>query len=196
VYVEKGKILSLRGVTPGLHVRDVASTKVDVGFSALPSQALDYRGGSIGTLSSSNPNARITCTGTTIAGGKFAQAETRLINSTFTFGTQTVGHTKVYLNNSKLIGNLTTNSGHFEFLNNSVINGNLSCGEVLSIIFDASSYVTGSVAGYGPPTSSQFAGGFSVGQRTWNPAPTPKGTEWWTCTAAGKGGQPGTWTAH
>lgn len=196
VLVQGGYIDNVSGISNRSHFSDVIIDSLNVGYSPSAAFQVELISCRVKHLTSSTTDSHLRAINTTIDEGSFCQGDTYLINSSFVIGTQTAGYRKVYCVNTTLTGNLTTDNGHFEFLSGSKIIGDLTIGANRSVIFDATSYVTGTVTNMGAPESSTFAGGFYKGQRTWNPAPTVSGTEYWVCTTAGTGGSPGTWTAH
>lgn len=196
IYINKGEINLLNGNTNTLHITNVKSNTVNLGFSADDKNALNYKDGIIRFLTSSDPTAKIKADNTYILSGNFAQSATYLHNCTFNIGSSNASYRRVYLFNTTLIGNLTTDNGHFEFLNESKIQGNLTIGPSRSIVFDAHSYVTGTIKNMGIPESSLYSGGYYIGQRIWNPKPTDKEPEYWTCIGIGIDGKPGKWIAH
>ncbi|WP_338873213.1 hypothetical protein WBJ53_29965 [Spirosoma sp. SC4-14] len=197
VYVNNGEISLIEGNTNTLYISNVKSDTINVGFSPDDNNALNYSGGTIGLLTSSDPTSRIRVINSFIYRGSFVQGATFLNNTVFTIGSTKANYRRVYLNNSTLVGNLATDNGHFEFINGSKIQGNLLIGPSRSVVFDISSYVTGNITNMGPPESSLYAGGFSIGQRIWNPKPTTTdNVEYWTCVEAGRDGKAGKWIAH
>ncbi|AQG79073.1 hypothetical protein AWR27_06890 [Spirosoma montaniterrae] len=194
VLIDKGYITTLLGATNRFYLRDVTINSVVVGSAPNENFPLTLTRCWVKNLSSAGELSYLKATDSQIDAGDFPKGACWLINSKFSFGTETAGYRRIYANNSTLVGNLTTDAGYVELSNNSSVVGNLTCGFARAIIFDASSYVTGVVKNYGPPESSTYSGGFSVGRRTFNPAPTATGVQYWVCTVPGVKGQPGTWT--
>lgn len=188
-----GHLKRFEGDTGGMILQHAQVDEIDLGFSTNRETALNVHNCIVSNLSSTSKQGRIDAHNTMINAGSFAGAETYLTGSIFNTGTALIDYRRVLLINSQLRGNLTLDFGYLECLAGSKITGDLTVGPGRQVIFDASSVVTGSVTGYGPPQVSQYAGGFVAGQRTYNPKPQLGQPTSWICTADGTKGASGIW---
>lgn len=131
------------------------------------------------------------------AGSTLLAANTVLKDSTINLGsTYSLANSIAEFDNSSITcGTLTVNTAFMNLKNGSKIIGNLTMASNLISLCDSSSYCTGTVTGWGAPTSSAYfpSGVSSKGMRNKNIAPTAGQPKGWSCTV---GGSPGTWVSE
>ena len=186
INIEGGRIARLNSATGSLRVYGTKIQSMTLDFAGgNPSLAI-FDGCEIGELKSSSTNSSATFNSCTINSGTVLQGNTIFNNSSVTLDSPAaISNTMVTLNNSSIIcANVNVNSAGLFLRNGSYIKGNLTCAGNFNSMADDSSFVTGTVSGWGAPIFATYLPGgvFSRGMRAKNLVPAVGSPKGWVYT--------------